>query len=248
MKSFKFLKTVPGALMATAVAVAGSAGVYALSNWFGGDVTVTQTNPTILTVDMSSCKDSTLPSGVDPAEDLQHVKFKITGSPHLSADQLQQKLLASCENSAVAKFYGAQFPEALFSPASHATFATAAKYLLTPAKVVRLGADGTVTLQSTGSKAEAFGTRTFRLADDVTVYDASKAVSSQDLHVGDWVQFVAYSAATKSVPTEGTSILDASDVRVQSLFKTQYNDGTVLDYGADNVMPLTAYNQPKYPN
>jgi|GEM_PF-902764 len=244
LKSLKFLKTVPGAIVATVAVVASSAGVYALSNWFDGDVTVTQTDPSILTVDMSSCKSPrALPAGVDPANGLQHVQFKITGSPHISADQLQQELLANCENSAVVNFYGDKFPDAGFSGAGHATVNTQFHYLLMPAAVVRLGSDGTVTIRSTGTKAMAFGTRTLTLAPDATVFNAGKAASINDLRPGDYIQVVAYSAGTTSPPTEGVTILDARDVQIKSLFKTQYNDGQLVMYDTGNVMPLDVYEE-----
>jgi hypothetical protein len=256
MKSIKFLRTVPGAIAAVAVIATGSVGVYAMTNWFDGNVAVTQDTDSTFSVDLSSCKD-VLP-GVDATKDLSHLQYKITGQPHISAPDLRKQLLGECEATAVAKFYAQKYPQAGFV-ANIEDFTAdpmgqnASKYAMLTARVVAIGDDGTIVLSSTGAKGASFGTidgqgkyspvKTFTLAAQAPVYNQSKDASLGDLAAGDNVVFVAYAASAATPMVESKGVVDYSDVQVISLFKTQYDDGwTSFNYVGQNVMPLDMYN------
>ncbi len=242
MTPIKLLRTVPGAASAMAVVAAGSVGVYALSNWFGGNIEVKQ-YASLFSVDLSSCKGN-LPPGVNEGDNRRDVRFKITGSPHISAQALQQDLLGECEYNAVTDFYAAKFPEAGLSSTASTSTTQGFKYMIVPAKIAGIS-NGSIALSSTGGKAASFGTRTIEFASDVSVYDMGKAAVLPDLKPGDYVIFVAYSATADGPLTEGATILDASDTRILSIFKTQYNDGTStsFNYQTSNVVPLDTYSQ-----
>lgn len=241
MKTIKLLRTAPGLAVVTAMIVTSSVGVYALSNWFGGDVSVTQ-NSAVLSVDLSSCKGN-LPPGVNSTDDRHNVQFKILGTPHISTLDLQESLLSACEASAVTEFYGHKFPDAGFSGTGSVSNKNNFKYLLLPARVATIN-NSSVTLASTGAKSASFATNSFPLAANLTVYNQGRLGSVNDLKSGDNVMFIAYSVGASGPSVEGTSILGNSDVQVLSLFKTRYNDGASLslDYQTSNIMPLDMSN------
>jgi len=243
MKLLKSLRTVPGAAAVVAIVATSSVGAYALSNWFGGTVPVKE-DASVFSVDLSSCRGSVLP-GINENDDLHNIKFKITGRPHISAQDLQQDLLGDCEYNAVVDFYAAKFPEAGFTNTGHPAAASQRfNYTLLPATVV-VANHGSITVKSTGSKADSFGTRTLTLAPDASIYDESRTASVDALQPGDSILFVAYSASAGAPMTEGTTLLNKSDIQVRSIFKTHYNDGTSSSFGyqTNNVMLLDQYQQ-----
>jgi len=242
MKMTKVLRTAPGVAIAALVIATGSVGAYALSNWFGGNVTVKE-NSSILSVDLSSCKGN-LPPGVNANDNRQDIQFKILGTPHISAANLQTSLLGECESSAVADFYGQKYPDAGFSSKGLADASESSHYLLLPAHVVAINSTS-ITVSSTGAKSSSFATTTLPLASDLSVYDEGQSASTTALAPGDNVMFVAYSASASATPIEGTTILNNNDIEVLSLFKTQYNDGIAssFDYPSNNITPLDMYMQ-----
>jgi hypothetical protein len=244
MKSLKFVRTIPGAAMIFAMLATGSVGVYALTNWFGGNVTVTQRDPSIFSVDLSSCKGH-LPAGVEPTDDPHDVQFKIIGNPHISASDLQQNLLGECEGGAVANFYSQKFPDAHFSTPSEATV-NSRQYTLLSAVVQAINTSGTVTLAPIANTKNLLvaGPQTFNLASNVTAYNEGATTPLQSVKAGDHVTAVMYAAGDTSRLEEGVSILNDSNVEVESIFKTQYGgtDGqSGFYYEAANVMPLDMY-------
>lgn len=242
MKSFKLLRTIPGAALTAAIIATGSVGVYALSNWFGANVLVKQ-NDSVFSVDLSSCQGN-LPPGVDPeTTDRHNVQFKILGSPHISADALQQDLLAICEHNVVVDFYGEKFPDAgLSSTGNPARFDDAFKYQLVSAQVTVMSDTG-MTVKATAKKGASFDERSFTFASGASFYDKGQLATRNALKAGDNVTFLAHSASATPF-MEGVSMLDNSDVQVLSAFKTQYSGGGAsLDYLTSNVMAMDAYNQ-----
>lgn len=225
MKSIKFLRTVPGAALALAMAATGSVGAYALSNWFNGEVTVRQ-NDSVLSVDLSSCKGD-FPPGVD-STDRSNVQFKIVGNPHISADELQQQLLAECEFNAVLDFYKSN---------------QATKDFYLPAGTIKHVNDGNVTITYLwGGEIQE---KTYKFAESGSVYNEGAPAALKDLQVGDSVVFALELAAQ---PQEGIDPF-AQVGTVQSIFKTKYDTnqapGTSKKgfYEGANIMPLDHYNK-----
>lgn len=226
MKSLKFLRTVPGAALALAVVAAGSVGAYALSNWFNGDVTVRQTD-TILSVDLSSCKGN-LPPGVD-SQDRSNVQFKILGSPHISAADLESQLLAQCELDAVREFYK--------------TNGLGDKYLV-PAAVKSANATSvTFEYMWGGEKLE----KTLVFASNSAVYKEGVIAATSDLRTGAPVVIAT------NQPTNWQENMNPLDgiTEAQSVFATQHDISTAPGvskkgfYEDANIMPVDHYNQLK---
>ncbi|HSX07121.1 MAG TPA: hypothetical protein VLG92_05375 [Candidatus Saccharimonadia bacterium] len=234
MKIIKPLRTIPGIALVIIAAASSGVGVYALSNWFGGDVQVSQ-DASVFSIDLSACKGN-LPPGVNEYDNRHKIQFKIMGSPHVSAQELRQDLLGECEYNVVTDFYDTKFPDAVFSRTGGTRYF---KYTTQPAVITGID-NNMLTVKYVVSKAGTFGTRSLRLAPDVLVYSEGQASSASSLQLGDNVVFIAYSASTSGPMVEGATILDASDVQIQGIFKTQYNDGvgSNFTYETDNVMPL----------
>jgi hypothetical protein len=227
MKRNKLTKPA-GALLALALVVLGGAAVYAATNWFKGNVTVTSDN-SIMTVDLSECE-SNLPPGVEPKSDRSNIQFKITGTPHISPEELERKLLVRCEFDSVSKFYQSKFGASVG----------------TPSAVVR----SVDTTQKTVSFDVKWGDRgyakTFKLASGFIVMDKGMPGSLSSLKEGDHVIF-AYKLPESLIVAENQDPLDQV-TEVLGAFKTQYDtrellkDGKSL-YSANNIMPLDWYNQ-----
>lgn len=224
MKSFNFLRTVPGAALAAAVVITTGASAYALTNWFNGSVAVTQHHH-VLSVDLSKCQ-GPLPPGVD-STDRHNVQFEILGSPHIAAADLQVKLLTECEYQAVAAFYHSQ-------PALAGSSLTAGTVLSTSEHTITLAyhwANGTQQ-------------KTFALAPDFSAYNQGTATTLASLQAGDHIVFATQSQQA----LEGTDPL-ASASGIQSVFKTEYDTVSAMSaskngfYQDNNIMPLDWYQQ-----
>jgi hypothetical protein len=226
MNSLKLLRTLPGAAMALVVIATGSAGAYALSNWFNGDVHVGQ-QASVFSVDLSQCKGA-LPPGVD-SPDRSKVQFKILSDPHISAEQLQHQLLVQCEYDAVVDFYR-QNP-------------------VTKDASLHIGSlkaiDGNVSMIFEYNWGGKMSQKTLRLASSATIYAQGVAAQVQDLHVGDKVVFAT---SPQAYIQEGTDPLSSVD-EVQSIFRTQYDTSETPGaskkgfYEDNHIMPLDWYNQ-----
>lgn len=238
MKSLQFLKTTPGLVAIFAVLATGSVSAYALTNWFGADVPVTQKG-NILHVDLSECK-ATLPAGVPADANKQDVQYKITGTPHLSASQLQDVLLGSCESDAVRAFYAQKLPQTGFTDYSGIKANDARlQYSLVVGKVISTNSDSVTLNYSLGAKGTYDQTKTFELSDNATVFSKSQPVALNILVAGDQVEFVAYAAGFTS-PDETNGVTDQANVKVLSIFKTQYDvkaGEKVLD-AQNNLTPI----------
>ncbi|MFZ1249638.1 MAG: hypothetical protein WAQ24_04955 [Candidatus Saccharimonadales bacterium] len=112
------IKSAPGmALLVFALGV-GTVGAGAVTNWFHGNPLV-KDDASIMTVDVSSCKDA-IYSRIIPNNtpqrilgfeqtDFKNLKFKITGEPHISAEDLQKQLLIDCEYAAVTTYFAEKY-------------------------------------------------------------------------------------------------------------------------------------------
>ncbi len=224
MKSFNFLRTVPGAAIAAAVVMTTGASAYALTNWFNGSVVVHQDH-SVFSVDLSSCK-GPLPAGVENP-DRHNVRFVIMNDGHISATDLQQDLLAECEYQSIVDFYRSQ-------PAT----STAS---INTGTIVAINSSD---IQITYTRGNNNKEKTLSLTQDLTSYNAGKAVSLSALQPGDHIAFVTPAQSL----TEGVDPLDTT-TSVQSIFKTQYNLGNALTtskngfYEINHIMPLDAYQQ-----
>lgn len=223
MKSLNFLRTVPGAALSLAVVATGSVGVYALSNWFNGHVTVRE-NDSVLSVDLSSCKGG-LPSGVDNP-DRSNVQFKILGNPHISAADLENQLLAECELDAVYDFYTTKGQaDGQFVPA-----------------IVKTANDKSVTFtyMRGGEKRE----KTLAITS-AAIYKEGAAAAKSDLHAGTPVVIVAKQPANwQEDKDQLDEIKDA-----QSIFITQHDINLAPSatkkgfYEESNILPLDHYKK-----
>lgn len=226
MKSPKFLRTIPGAALTLAVLTTGSMGAFALSNWFNGNISVRQ-NDSILSVDLSSCKGS-LPPGVDSTNtDRSNVQFKILGSPHISAEDLESQLLAQCEFDAVRDFY--------------ATKGYADSYLVAATVAATDRTALTFTYAWGGEKHE----KTVTLAADAPVYKEGGITSVDNLYAGDAIVIAVTIPANRQ---ENVNPMDYV-TKAESVFVTRHdvniapNVGKKALYEEANIMPLDQYNQ-----
>lgn len=227
MKSIKFMRTIPGAALAIAIVATSGAGVYALTNWFNGNVTVNKANESVLSVDLSSCK-GPLPSGVNDDTDRSNIRFKMLGDKHISEDDLQQALLAQCELDAVHDFYAKQ-------PAAQGFNLYSGTIKEINSNIVKVGYE-------VGDQEQ---TKTLAVSQSMTVYSQSQPVALSSLQAGDNIVFAVKPA---SMLQEGHDpVAEASEV--QSIFKTQNDTRKAPDstkkgfYEDSNIMPLDMYNQ-----
>jgi hypothetical protein len=223
MKSLTFFRTAPGAVLAVAIFATTGAGAYALTNWFNADVTVKQNN-TVLSVNLADCK-GTLPPGIESGEDKHDIRFKILGNPHISAADLQQRLLAECEYQVVVDFYHNKLTNA------H----------LQVGKITSIGNDKIALTYPWGGKTNE---KTFSLTASSTIYDQASPITFRDLRIGDNIVFVTHGQAAQ----EGVDPLAAAN-DVLSIFRTQYDPAQAMSaskngfYENNNIMPLDMYNQ-----
>lgn len=223
----QFWKQPVGALAAIALVVMGGAGVYAATSWFGGSVKVTSDN-SIMTVDLSQCE-SNIPPGVGPKSDRSNIQFKITGSPHISTEELQRKLLVNCEFDSVLKFYQTKFGAAIG----------------TPSAVIKNidKATSAITFELKWGREDYV--KTFTLAADSIVMDKGEPADITALKQGDHVMF-AYKLPDSTVMSELDDPFNHVE-EVVGVFKTQYDTREFLEdakslYSANNIMPLDLYN------
>jgi hypothetical protein len=241
MKSLRFMRTAPGVAALLVTITAGSTGVYALNNWFNGNVTVKQADSSIISVDLSQCKGVSL-GGIDsPSND---VKFKILKQPAISAGDLQKKLLADCEYQSVLSFYRDKMPAAFKDGG------IAPEYYFGAATVHAVNSNGTISLDySSTVGVAAVPLKTFQEAQGATVFSLSQPSSLQALHAGDTVVVVTSNPET-NIPEGGDAVnpLVGDKISVLSIFKTQYDVNDMPSsvkgfYNDNNIMPLDMYER-----
>ncbi|HSW74660.1 MAG TPA: hypothetical protein VLG16_02200 [Candidatus Saccharimonadales bacterium] len=230
-KPFHFMRTASGAMLGVAVIAAGSVGVYALTNWFGGNPTVTE-SASIMHIDLSSCKGN-LPAGVEPTDNRQDIQFKITGTPHISAGDLQQQLLTDCEFNAVNDFYN---PGKTYE----------SQYSILPAIVTSVhGNTFAVSYQSVQQQQPA--SKTFTVTPDTVLYDQGNAANTSDFKPGNTIVITTATAAMPHLETEDPW----AGAPVHSVFKTKYDlskasgvsKSSGLNYEADHIVPVDTLRQ-----
>lgn len=199
MQTFAFLKKPVGALVAIALMIMSSASAYAAINWFNADVTV-MSNDSIISVDLSECLPSAMPIGV-ATEDRKNIKFKITGQPHISAEELRQDMLERCEFRAVLDFYDQLLPERRSGIQS------------SPIKAIN-GNQITLERMENGIREDV----TLSIGDNTTAFERRQPINTSDLRVGDSVMYVYDTANLK----ENVNPL-AENSMVVSIFRTQYD-------------------------
>jgi hypothetical protein len=222
MKNTNFLKQPMGALIAVAIVIAGSIGVYAAMNWFNGDVKVASDH-SIMTVDLAQCQSVSLP-GFEP--NVKKVQFKILNEQHISSEALRETLLAQCEFDAVRAKYDA----------TTVRFQPSVVKAITPYRV---------TLETFWNGQYTDGI--FNIGKDTEFYDKGNPASRADISVSDTVVFV-YDITGPLV--EGQNPID-SITTVKSIFKTQYDTKKAASmqkgfYEDNNIMPLDMYNSQKH--
>lgn len=226
MKKVDLLKQPIGALIALAIVTIGGVGVYAATNWFHGNVQVTSTDDSIMTVDLSTCR-SSLPGGIDPDKPLDKVKFKIVGTPHINASDLERRLTAGCEFANVINLQRA---------------AAGYDVAVTPAIVKHVDPKkGSISLAFTWGpwSHEA----TYTLTPDAKLFDKGASTTLQAFKREDFVTFTykIQGPTLENVdPYAGLTTIDG-------LFKTQFDTRLVQEaktiYSTGNIMPLDLYNQ-----
>ena len=223
MNITKFVKHPMAAAFAVVVIGASTAGVYAATNWFNGDVSL-RNDGSVLSVDLSGCKGA-LPPGVD-SSDRSKVQFKVLGQTNINAAALQQKMLAGCEFDAVVAFYRelGQSPQ----PST--------------IKAVDPGKRTAVLDYHWGRE---FRTKTFTFAENATVYNLGQPGQLTDLKPGDSAMVVYRGSDQPFIETENP--FDTINI-VESIFKTQYDINQAPHsikafYEQNNIMPLDQYNK-----
>jgi hypothetical protein len=228
MKLPNLLQSPMAAAITVGVIAMGAVGTYAAANWFNGHVGVQQ-NGSVLSVDLTACKNLFLPGTDMEHLDRAHVQFKVLGTPHINQHDLQLKLLQQCEFDAVVNFYAAR-PET--KDAS-----------LHPSTITAIDSGSMTFAYFWGG---TFTTKTFRVSD-ATVFNQNQAATQSDLHVGD---FAVFATEPQGLVLEGTDPL-ATVTSVKSIFKTQYDTAQAPGaskkgfYDDANIMPLDWYNQVK---
>ena len=243
-----FMKILMGrgvTLAIAAILLVGGTGVYALTNWFGGTPTV-ENDGTILSVDVSSCKDDIYPYIVPnhtPSKDLgteqtdfKNLKFKVIGNPHISADDLQKQLLIDCEAAAVRSYFATNNVGDMTEPGTISALN---------------GAELTVDYMFNGENRQ----KTFAL-DGVTVIEKGKATTKEALSVGSYAYIAYPHPSTNKLMSDAEVrsidfLRDAS--KINAVFITTYNmqktsgdpNGEGINYSRMNIMPLDAYERLK---
>lgn len=221
MKNTRFMKQPVGALIAIALIITGGVGVYAATNWFNGDVKVAS-DQSIMAVDLTQCKTLSLP-GIEPGT--KEAQFKILSEPHISAEDLQKRLLAQCELDAVRAKYDAATTN--YQPS-----------------IIKAITPYQVTLETFWNGQ--FTEKVFSISNDTDFYDKGNLASQKNIHVGDTVVFVYDVPETLSEDQNPTD----SVTTVKSIFKTQYDTKKAASmqkgfYEDNNIMPLDMYNSQK---
>jgi hypothetical protein len=226
MKRKNILLRPVGALTALAITVVGGAGVYAAANWFGGSAQVASDN-SVMVVDLSKCQGDTLPPGIEQNADRSTVQFKIIGSPHISEEALQQRLLADCEWQAIQGVNKNKVGASAMAIG-----------------IVKSKDTSNNTLTATISFGGSTFDKTFALESDAQVYDKGSAARFSNLKPGEEV---ALMYDLKTPVTEGVNPFD-QDISLKGIFVTQYDLRDVIAkekplYGQpNNIMPLGQYN------
>lgn len=225
--TMNFIKKPAGAFAALAILLCASAGGYAAVNWFNGQVLATQKDD-ILSVDLTGCKNAFMP-GFSENQDMSNVQFKILGTPHISEDELEQKLLLDCEFRAVLDFYQSK-PET-------------AGVNFRPGKIVTVK-DGAITLEySWGGETKQ---KDFAI-NNATLFNQGNAIQAHQLSTNQHVVLV-----TQPLPgdtqMELRDPLDGTD-SATSIFVTQYDMAAApmasknsFTYDSANIMPIDIYN------
>ncbi len=213
-----------GTLVAIAAVIVSGVGVYAAANWFNGSVKVTQTDPSILTVDVSECKEAPMP-GIEPSADRSNLQFKITGTPHISADELQRKLLVECEFFNTVKVLEAKNTQPYAS--------------LRPAIIKSIDrAQRSVTVATWGDAGE----KTYSLAANAFVLDKGAESSIDALKVGDFITLSYHLPRVLNEDEHYTDFVSTLD----GVFINQYDTREFMKdakslYSAGKIMPLEQY-------
>ena len=226
MKKKNFLLRPVGAFIALAIITTSSAGAYAAMNWFGGNIQVMSDN-SIMIVDLSQCQGSILPPGVELGADRSKVQFKITGTPHISEQALQQRLLADCEWQNIQALNKNKI-------GASATTIGIVKDANPKDKTI------TVTISYGGTTFD----KTFSLEPNAQIYDKGTAADFTNLNQGEEVALM-YDLTIPAI--EGVNPFDQA-IGVKGIFVTQYDLRDALAkeeplYGQpNNIMPLTQYS------
>lgn len=216
-KQFNILRQPAIGMAALAVVVLGGAGAYAAANWFSGSIGVTS-NESLISVDLSEC-DVRLP-GISESADQKNVQFKITGTPHISEQDLQRKLLAKCEMQTI---FGN-------NAAADGNLVGVIKSMNVPRGIatIEIPFGGTTT------------TTTIQVDPAASIYDRGRTARLSDFKDGDYVAF--------QYQTDGSIVENGGPFEkvlvITHLFKTQYDLREVAGkenplYGApNNIEPL----------
>lgn len=215
-----------GALMTLAIVILGGAGAYAAANWFGGSVQVTSDN-SIMTVDLSKCQGGLLPPGIEQSVDRSKVQFKITGSPHISEQALQQRLLADCEWQNI---------QGVNKNKVGANASTVG--------IVKSIDMSTQTFTASITFGGSAFDKTFTLGTNIQTYDKGSVANISSLKPGEEIVLMY------DLPTpidEGKNPFD-QNLNLKGIFVTQYDLRDVIAkekplYGQpNNIMPLSQYD------
>jgi len=251
MRKLTFLRTVPGATLAVLVVGATSVGAYAAANnWFGGNILANQGSASTITVDVSSCVSSDnlalIAPGFNGGTNPNHLEFKVTGSPHISATDLQNQLLRDCEVNSVVSFYKARPATASDALLSSTTFGGENDELV--AGSVKAVSGNTITLSYYSDANGATVDKGFTAAPNATFYDEGKVSSLSAVKAGDTVMFELKN--NDGFVADETHSLKDHATALQSIFKTKYDvtqassvskqAGALYDSG--HIMPIDQYN------
>jgi hypothetical protein len=115
MKSLKFMRTAPGVAALLVTITAGSAGAYALNNWFKTDVT-SSVNGNTVSYSTKDCP--SIPASQAKAVQINlpslysfDAKYEIKDKSKITEDKIKGALLATCEERAIAGNINEHFPD-----------------------------------------------------------------------------------------------------------------------------------------
>lgn len=222
MKSFKFLRTAPGAALAVAIVATSGVGAYALvTNWFGATATNSRQSGNVISVDLSGCKADMPGVKTDQAGT---AKFKITAAQHISPTDLQQELLASCEAYTVLQFYAQQSPyaAALTAPAPTNPDQAQDIYNFQYGNIVSMNAGNTVTVDYRQVGSNDIQRATLPLTSDAKFYSQGAKVDKASVGAGDNVVLLTKwnGTAAEAIQKYGGEQNMNPDSAVVSLYKT----------------------------
>jgi hypothetical protein len=224
MQSLKFMRTIPGAALAVAIIATSGIGVYAVANWFGTEVNTSHAGDHI-TVSAKDCPASLLQAYQDNDDKAVYdisTTYKIVKPEILSAADIQNNQLVTCEQRAIDSYAKRHFPANYQAGDSHnGLYYAVGKY-----GTIQNIEGNTVTISDVpidhvqGDRERI--TTAITINDGTQVLDYGEPALLAQLKPGDQVYLSFQNPVTGGDNRDKRAIPD-QDSTVRVISKTQYN-------------------------